>query len=206
FILLGYPSYIGLSQSSTTYEITNGNAVYTMIENPFSSIIGAMLAVYDWSSISLDAWNFWPLTIISIIGSFFFVIIIQNVIISFMSDAFSDAFKDNKRFLYGYQVDWIYEFAILKKSLEFNDLDSKFKDKLRAKYICFYDDPSITKREFKSWPVERCEFIWKKEKKDKEALNLTEEEIEEIKDQKYRNFEDLEMQQDTESFPYSLIY
>ncbi|RIB10862.1 hypothetical protein C2G38_154410 [Gigaspora rosea] len=141
-----------------------------------------------------------------------------------MSDAFSDAAKDSKYGVYGFQVGLIYDFALLKKSLEFNDLDSKFKDKLRAKYICFYDDPSITeswnkksekmkskpypkmprlrKRDFKSWPVEKCEFIWKKEKK---ALNLTEEEIEEIKDQKYQNFEDLEMQQDTESFPYSLI-
>ncbi|CAG8465150.1 18794_t:CDS:10, partial [Racocetra persica] len=220
-----------MCQSPTTYEITNGNAVYTMTgevsDNPFSSIIGAILAVYDWSSISLDTWNFWPLTIISVIGSFFFVMIMQNLIISFMSDAFSDASKDSKRFVYGFQVDLIRDFALLKRSLEFNYLDSKFKDKLRAKYICFYDDPSITKswnkksekmkikpypkmpklrkREFKSWTVEKCEFIWKKEEKDKVALKLTEEEIEESKDQEYRNFEDLEIQKDTESFPYSLI-
>ncbi|CAG8646962.1 24748_t:CDS:2, partial [Racocetra persica] len=38
-------------------------------DNPFSSIIGAILAVYDWSSISLDIWNFWPLTIVSVIGN-----------------------------------------------------------------------------------------------------------------------------------------
>ncbi|CAG8750388.1 35724_t:CDS:2, partial [Racocetra persica] len=198
-IFLSYPYYIGLSQSSTTYEITNGNAVYTMTgevsDNPFSSIIGAILAVHDWSSISLDTWNFWPLTIISVIGCFIFVIILQNVIISFMSDAFSDAAKDSKRGVYGFQV------------------------KLRAKYICFYDDPSITKSwkkksekmqskpypkmpklrkiEFKSWPVERCEFIWKKENKEQVTLkNLTEE----FDTERYGII------YDTEPFPYSLIH
>ncbi|CAG8512193.1 28710_t:CDS:2 [Gigaspora margarita] len=115
------------------------------LDNPFSNIINAILAVYDWSSISFDAWNFWLLTIISVIGSFIFVIILQNVIISFMSEAFSNVVEDNKRGLYCYQIDLVHEFALLEKSLEFSDLDSKFKDKIKAKYICFYDDPNITK-------------------------------------------------------------
>ncbi|CAG8521006.1 33193_t:CDS:10 [Gigaspora margarita] len=113
-------------------------------ENPFSNIIDSILAVYDWSSISFDTWNLWQLTIISVIGSFIFVIILQNVIISFMSEAFSDTVKDSKHGLYCYQIDLIHEFALLEKSLEFNDIDSKFKDKIRAKYICFYDDLHIT--------------------------------------------------------------
>ncbi|CAG8743543.1 9647_t:CDS:10, partial [Dentiscutata erythropus] len=145
FILLGYSSYMELNQSST---MTGEES-----DNPFSSIIAAILAVYDWSSISFDTWNFWPPTIISVIGSFFFIIIIQNVIISFMGDAFSDAVKDSKRGVY-------------------------------PKYICFYDDPSITsswkeksekikskpypklptlrKSGFEYWSVESCEFIWEK--------------------------------------------
>ncbi|CAG8487606.1 12632_t:CDS:2 [Dentiscutata erythropus] len=171
-------SYIGLNESSTTY-------------NPFSNIIDAILAVYDWSSISFDIWSFWPLTIISIFGRFIFVMILQNVIISFMGDAFSGALTDGKRGVYRFQIDYIYEFALLEKSLEFNNLDSKFKDKIRAKYICFYDDPKITgswkelseqmkskpyrnvvqvfsKREFESWSNKDCEFIWGKEEKDNE--------------------------------------
>ncbi|CAG8633100.1 17097_t:CDS:2 [Gigaspora margarita] len=149
FTLLGYPFYIGLKQSPTTYEIAKGNnADITMTgeepDNPFSNILGSIVAVYDWSSISLDSWNFWPLTIISIICSFAFVIILQNIIISYMSDAFSDAVKDSKRGLYRFQIDFIHDFSLLEKSLEFNNLDSMFKDKIRAKYICFYDDPNIT--------------------------------------------------------------
>ncbi|CAG8488509.1 34955_t:CDS:2 [Gigaspora margarita] len=192
FTLLGYPFYIGLKQSPTTYEITKGNNVaYTMTgeepDNPFSNIIGSIVAVYDWSSISFDTWNFWPLTIISIIGSFVFVIILQNIIISYMSDAFANAVKDSKRGVYRFQIDFIYDFALLEKSLEFNNLDSKFKDKIRAKYICFYDDPNITsswkevseKMESEPYTItqienkinlefleflsdEDCKFIWEK--------------------------------------------
>ncbi|CAG8487587.1 12631_t:CDS:2 [Dentiscutata erythropus] len=92
-------------------------------------------------SISFDSWSFWPLTIISIVGGFMFAMILQNVIISFMSDAFSGAVTDSKRGVYRFQIDYIHEFALLEKSLEFNNLDSKFKDKIRAKYICFQYDP-----------------------------------------------------------------
>ncbi|KAF0559395.1 transient receptor potential channel pyrexia-like [Gigaspora margarita] len=175
FTLLGHPSYIGLNQSSTTYD-------------PFSNLLDSIFAVYDWSSISFDIWNFWQLTIISIVGSFMFVMILQNVIISFMSDAFSDAVKDSKRGVYRFQIDYIHEFALLEKSVEFNKLDSKFKDKIRAKYICFQDDPQITnswketsekmkskpypkikvlnKSGFESWLIEDCKFIWEKDEKD----------------------------------------
>ncbi|CAG8794471.1 25517_t:CDS:2 [Gigaspora margarita] len=145
---------------------------------------------YDWSSISFDIWSFWPLAIISIIGSFMLVLILQNVIISFMSDAFLDAVKDCKRGVYRFQIDYIHEFALFEKSLELNKLDSKFKNKIRAKYICFQDDPQITnswkeisekikskpypkikllnKSGFESWLIDDCKFIWKKDKKDVE--------------------------------------
>ncbi|CAG8845309.1 20451_t:CDS:2, partial [Gigaspora margarita] len=101
-------------------------------EISFLNIIDSILAVYDWFSISFDTQNFWKLTIISVVGSFIFVLYYKNVIISYMSEAFSDAVKDSKHGLYHYQIDLICEFALLEKSLEFNEIDSKFKDKIRA--------------------------------------------------------------------------
>ncbi|CAG8512366.1 12570_t:CDS:2, partial [Cetraspora pellucida] len=129
FIFLGYASYVGLSQSPTTYDVSNGNdMVYNMTgeepANLFSNPFSAIIAVYNWDSISLDAWGFWPLIIMGVIGNIVFVMILQNVIISFMSAAFEDADEDGKHA---------------------TDLDSKLKDKLRVKYICFYNDLSITK-------------------------------------------------------------
>ncbi|KAF0473746.1 transient receptor potential channel pyrexia-like [Gigaspora margarita] len=200
FILLGYPNNVGLSQSPPTYTLTNGSAAYTMIGdqpvNPFANPINSILQVYYWSQISFSGWNFWPLTILSVIGSFIFVIILQNVIISFMGNAFSEAYADSKPGVYRYQIDLILDFALLKESLEFNHLDSKFKDKLRARYICFYDEPSITKSwneesekmiskpypnvpilrksGFESWPTENCKFIWEKtveEKTEEDEIN-----------------------------------
>ncbi|CAG8497958.1 6931_t:CDS:2 [Cetraspora pellucida] len=170
FILLGFSFYIGLTDSTTTGEES---------DNPFTNIIASILAVYDWSSISFNAWNFWPLTIIGVLGSFLFVIILQNVIISFMSDAITDAVNDS-RSIYSYQVDFIRDFALLDRILKFHELDFKLKDKLRAKFICFYDDPSITslwkekseqrskpssemqtfKSEYKYVSIEGRKFIW----------------------------------------------
>ncbi|KAF0561756.1 transient receptor potential ion channel protein [Gigaspora margarita] len=151
FIFLGYASYIGLNQSSATYEVSNeSKVVYTMTgkpENSFLNSFTAIIAVYNWDSLSLDTWGFWPLIILSVIGNIVFVIILQNVIISFMSAAFENADKDGKRAVLYYQSSLIYEYILLKNSAFISgqtDLDSKFKAKLRMKYICFYDDESVT--------------------------------------------------------------
>ncbi|CAG8468169.1 30136_t:CDS:2 [Gigaspora margarita] len=83
FIILGYPYYNKLSHSSAS----TGD----IFDNPFSNIIGAIIAVYYWFSISFDAW---PL--ISVIDNFISVTILHNIIISFMSDAFEDAVANSK--------------------------------------------------------------------------------------------------------------
>ncbi|KAF0561757.1 transient receptor potential channel pyrexia-like [Gigaspora margarita] len=116
-------------------------------ENSFLNSFTAIIAVYNWDSLSLDTWGFWPLIILSVIGNIVFVIILQNVIISFMSAAFENADKDGKRAVLYYQSSLIYEYILLKNSAFISgqtDLDSKFKAKLRMKYICFYDDESVT--------------------------------------------------------------
>ncbi|CAG8453148.1 15026_t:CDS:10 [Dentiscutata erythropus] len=65
-----------MCQSSTTYEFSNGSDTYTMTEdepdNSFSNLFSSIVAAYNWDSIPLDAWDFWPLIIISVIGSFVF--------------------------------------------------------------------------------------------------------------------------------------
>ncbi|KAF0462683.1 transient receptor potential channel pyrexia-like [Gigaspora margarita] len=161
FIFLGYAAYIGLSGSLTTYEITNGNTKFNLtggepeniFSNPFSSIISA----YNWNSTALDAWGFWPLIIISVLGNIVFIIILQNVIISFMSGAFESADKYGKRTVLNFQSCLIYDYARLENSAFTtgkSDFDKQFKKKLRVKYVCFYDEPLITKAwrdEGKEW-------------------------------------------------------
>ncbi|CAG8672706.1 6572_t:CDS:2, partial [Scutellospora calospora] len=108
----------------------------------------SIMAAYNWNSISLDSWNFWPLIIFSIMANIIFVIILQNVIISFMSAAFDSANNDGKRGVLNFQTSLIYDYAILESSSftsGYSDFDSKLKDELRVKYISFFDEPSITK-------------------------------------------------------------
>ncbi|CAG8784886.1 5360_t:CDS:2, partial [Dentiscutata erythropus] len=162
FIFLGYASYIGLSESPESFEVFNGSTIiYNMTEeepediftNPFTAIIAA----YNWDSISLDVWGFWPLLIISVIGNIVFVIILQNVIVSFMSAAFENADKDGKCAVLTFQSRLIYDYANLERSAFTSgksNFDNELKDKLRVKYICFYNEPSITKawkHESKEW-------------------------------------------------------
>ncbi|KAF0436922.1 transient receptor potential channel pyrexia-like [Gigaspora margarita] len=152
FILLGYPQYIGLNQSSNTYEFSNESGVdYNVTEeetdNSFSTIFSAIVAAYNWNSIPLDNWDFWPLIIISVIGNIAFVIILQNVIISFMSAAFDNADEDGKRAVLNFQRGLISYYAFLEDSIfttRCSEFDSNLKDKLRMRYICFYNEESIT--------------------------------------------------------------
>ncbi|RIB17548.1 hypothetical protein C2G38_2187054 [Gigaspora rosea] len=165
FVFLGYAQYIGLSQTPTSYEVSNGSEViYNMtgIEpgNSFSNPFRAIIAAYYWSSNSFDAWGFWPLIIISVIFNIIFIIILQNVIVSFMSAAFKDANRDGKRAVLNFQSRLIYDYALRENSAftsRKNDFDCKFNDKLRIKYVCFYNELSITKawrNESKEWESE----------------------------------------------------
>ncbi|RIB20214.1 hypothetical protein C2G38_1213998 [Gigaspora rosea] len=155
FILLGHPSYLSLSQVPDSYNIVHTNSnkiVYNMFgeepNNPFANLLSSILAVYNWDSIPLDTWNFWPLIVINIIGGFFFVMILSNVIISFMSNAFEDTKKESKHSTRLYQKTVIYDYAVQNGSSltsRINDFDLKFRDKLNVRYICFLDEPELTK-------------------------------------------------------------
>ncbi|CAG8673784.1 17157_t:CDS:2, partial [Racocetra persica] len=154
FILLGYPSYESLSQLPDTYDVVNSTSnskAYTMVgevpDNPFSNLFTSIIAVYNWGSIPLDSWHYWPLSILNVLGGFLFVIILANVIISFMGNAFANAEKDSRRGVLGLQKDLISDYAILEGSTltsKTNSFDRQFKDKLRVRYICFLDEPSLT--------------------------------------------------------------
>ncbi|CAG8491569.1 18189_t:CDS:2 [Cetraspora pellucida] len=154
FILLGYPSNESLNQAPDTYDVVNPNSnktLYSMVgevpDNPFSNVLTSIIAVYNWDSIPLDTWNFWPLAIINVLGGFLFVIILANVIISFMGNAFSNAEKDSRRGVLRLQKDLISDYAILEGSsltTKTNNFDYLFKDKLHVRYICFLDEPLLT--------------------------------------------------------------
>ncbi|KAF0515753.1 transient receptor potential channel pyrexia-like [Gigaspora margarita] len=167
FIFLGYAAYIGLSESPTTYEVMNGSSVvYNMTEetpeNLFSNPFNAIISAYDWDTIALSTWGFWPLAIISVLGNIVFIVILQNVIISFMSAAFESAEKDGKKAVLNFQSRLINEYAHLEYSAFTSgrsNFENKLKKKLKVKYVCFFNEPTITKawsdesKDWKSTPI-----------------------------------------------------
>ncbi|CAG8842038.1 24576_t:CDS:2, partial [Gigaspora margarita] len=95
-------------------------------KNPFANLLNSILAVYNWGSIPLDAWNFWPLVVINVI----------------------DAEKESKYSTLFLQKELICDYAFQDRSSltsKINDFDHKFKDKLNIRYICFLDEPELTK-------------------------------------------------------------
>ncbi|KAF0441362.1 hypothetical protein F8M41_003841 [Gigaspora margarita] len=132
---LGHPSYFSLSQEPDTYNVVHTNSnkiVYTMVgeepESPFANLLNSILAVYNWGS------NLW------ILGIFGLLLLLIN--------AFSDAEKESKYNTLLLQKELIYDYAFQDGSSltsKINDFDHKFKDKLNIKYICFLDEPELTK-------------------------------------------------------------
>ncbi|CAG8520403.1 26986_t:CDS:2 [Gigaspora margarita] len=110
-------TYIGLSESPTTYEITNGSNGFNLTEGEPENI-------------------------------------------------FSNPFN-GKRTVLNFQSRLIYDYARLENSAFTSgksDFDNQLKNKLRVKYVCFYDEPSITKAwrdEAKEW--ETTPIYWNAE-------------------------------------------
>ncbi|CAG8521019.1 16050_t:CDS:2 [Dentiscutata erythropus] len=122
FILLGY---IQLSEES---------------DNPFANPLSSILAAFYWDSTIFDFWNFWPLTIINVIFGFLIVIVLEDIIISFMGSFMG-------RSVLQIRNAFIYNYAFLEGSSlssEMNIYDFKFKDKFKIRYICFLDEQLLT--------------------------------------------------------------
>ncbi|CAG8708376.1 23146_t:CDS:2 [Dentiscutata erythropus] len=124
-----YSSY-NIGNDSPFIQFIESNEQNIYDENP--SIEAAIFNFID-----LLAY-FLPLFILTYILTYYYSIVV--------GEAFSDVFANSKRAIYRFQSEMIREYAIHKNLPTYIDgIDSKFKDRFRAKYIYFYDDYSITK-------------------------------------------------------------
>ncbi|CAG8802309.1 18518_t:CDS:2, partial [Dentiscutata erythropus] len=97
--------------SKVVYTITGEE-----LDNSFSNLFSAIIAAYNWNSNLFDTWGFWSLIIIGVVGNIGFIIILQNVIISFISASFENADKNGKRAILSFQSRLIYDYANLEGS------------------------------------------------------------------------------------------
>ncbi|GBC00054.1 hypothetical protein RclHR1_03720015 [Rhizophagus clarus] len=111
FILLSHPNDINLVPNQNTYTLLNTatQESYTFTQNIdvnsdndnlFHNFFTSIKAVYFWINgqwDQIDQWDFWPVVGLSIFGSLFLVIIMQNILIALMSDVVDEAKEIGKR-------------------------------------------------------------------------------------------------------------
>lgn len=97
--MLSRPNDINLIPDQNTYTLLNTatQESYTLTQNIdvnsdndnlFHNFFTSIKAVYFWINgqwDQIDQWNFWPVVGLSIFGSLFLVIIMQNILIALMS-------------------------------------------------------------------------------------------------------------------------
>ncbi|POG63515.1 hypothetical protein GLOIN_2v1484628 [Rhizophagus irregularis DAOM 181602=DAOM 197198] len=144
FVLFGHPSLLDLNPSASTFTLDNGTNNFTLTgeipENPFNTIWDAILSAYYWNAIDLSGYNYWPLKLLAFIANVILVLVLLNMIIALMNDAFNKAKEDGNLGLVTFRAELIDEYE---------RLDNSFFRKLlhsNSPYICFHQNHDITEK------------------------------------------------------------
>ncbi|CAG8465316.1 2237_t:CDS:2 [Funneliformis caledonium] len=103
-LLLQYPDFTKLTENTSSSTLFTGDSTELKIQqdfdrtedNPAKYFITSFLSTYNWLSgnfLQQDAWNFWPVKVITFIGSILLVTILQNMFIAFMGGVFTKAYE-----------------------------------------------------------------------------------------------------------------
>uniref|UniRef100_U9TLM1 Ion transport domain-containing protein n=1 Tax=Rhizophagus irregularis (strain DAOM 181602 / DAOM 197198 / MUCL 43194) TaxID=747089 RepID=U9TLM1_RHIID len=114
FVLLGHPSLLDLIPSAPTYTLDNGTTNFTLTgeipENPFNTIWDAILSAYYWNTIDFSDYDYWPLKLFAFIANVILVLVLLNMIIALMNDAFTKAKEDGTDGLLLFRTDLIHDY------------------------------------------------------------------------------------------------
>ncbi|CAB4379737.1 unnamed protein product [Rhizophagus irregularis] len=139
FVLLGHPSLFELNPSAPTYTLDNGTTNFTLTgeipENPFNTIWDAILSAYYWNTIDLSGYDYWPLKLFAFIANVILVLVLLNMIIALMNDAFNKAKEDGIIGLLLFRTDLIHDY----ESTHYSKLNNG------PLYICFDRDSDLIK-------------------------------------------------------------
>ncbi|CAI2174956.1 10646_t:CDS:2, partial [Funneliformis geosporum] len=130
-ILLEKPTLLALIPNGNAYNITSSSIpdfentkieqlfeLDKPIENYYSSFLSSVMGVYFWILgrwDQLEEWDFWPIHVISIGASILMVIIMQNLLIAFMTGVYENAKNNVKLAVIGYRADLIADYETLEK-------------------------------------------------------------------------------------------
>ncbi|POG75664.1 hypothetical protein GLOIN_2v1769895 [Rhizophagus irregularis DAOM 181602=DAOM 197198] len=113
-------TYSGIATDISTNETLNitlkSDFDPTSSDNPFSSFFNAILATYFWISgdmVQRDQFDFWTVDVYTLIGSIVLVIVLQNMLIAFMSGVYEDAATKGRQTLLRHQANHIADYEAL---------------------------------------------------------------------------------------------
>ncbi|CAB5375638.1 unnamed protein product [Rhizophagus irregularis] len=136
--LLRHPDYISEKPSGETFETDDDSSfkfkihqtydLDTTSDNYYRKLPQSIIAVYFWMLgrwDQLENWNFWPITVLSIIASILLVFIMQNMLIAFMTGVFDETKSNVKQAVLKFRADLIAEYEAIEKPF---DRFHKFED------------------------------------------------------------------------------
>ncbi|CAB5360282.1 unnamed protein product [Rhizophagus irregularis] len=102
FVLLSNPRNIETKDSIYSGNVTNPSTNETLNisfksksnDNPFSTYYTAMMTTYLWlygDWVQRDDFNFWAVDVFTLVASLFLIIVLQNMLIAFMSGVYEEA-------------------------------------------------------------------------------------------------------------------
>ncbi|EXX58916.1 hypothetical protein RirG_193500 [Rhizophagus irregularis DAOM 197198w] len=128
FVLLREPTNIKTKDSTYSGKATNSLTNETLdielksdfdptsSDNPFTSFFTAIEAAYFWINgdwVQRDEFDFWVIDVYTFISSLFLVIVLQNILIAFMSGAYEKAEANGKQTLLRNRANHIADYEAL---------------------------------------------------------------------------------------------
>ncbi|CAG8460788.1 5186_t:CDS:2 [Rhizophagus irregularis] len=151
FVLLRNPVDIKTNNSTYSGSATNSltNEILFNIElkqdfdlnssdNPFTTFSKSILAAYFWINgnwIQRDEFDFWVVDLYTFIASIFLVIVLQNMLIAFMSDEYEAVKEKSRQILLKYKANRIADYEALNHVHLFSNPESQ------PKYIFYHGLP-----------------------------------------------------------------
>ncbi|CAH1764504.1 7090_t:CDS:10, partial [Entrophospora sp. SA101] len=140
YILLKSPQEIGVEPDGNQYHIKstdpNVNSLYNNVlieqsfnlsntnDNSFSNFAQSTKAVYFWINgrwDQLEQWDFWPVDVLSILASVLLVIVMQNMLIAFMTGVFDDAKAESRHAVLKYRAELIADYETLENPFGYTE-------------------------------------------------------------------------------------
>ncbi|CAI2177385.1 15061_t:CDS:2, partial [Funneliformis geosporum] len=130
-VILKDPASIGLQPNGNSFVIEDPNPDSTIdtkitqefdidkpIDNYYVKFPYAVMGVYFWILgrwDQLEVWDFWPIYVFSIAASILLVIIMQNLLVAFMTGVYENARNNVKVAVLSYRADLIADYETLEK-------------------------------------------------------------------------------------------